>query len=186
MDRILEKSEKETLLQLLELNSQCFCNFPIMRTAYKRASKKLHPDKGGSTQQMMLLNSLWQKYQEGIIDLRNTQVCAATMDDLNDVTLGEAYGCKFKDVMLKTPQCLVRGPNNCKCITSILYNQHILLKKLCLKPCLLWGECYCLFCFGLWYGLPLNWSTFEVWIAILEEVPKALLQLEDLSKYHFI
>ncbi|AGA82573.1 large T antigen [Chaerephon polyomavirus 1] len=74
MDRILEKSEKETLLQLLELNSQCFCNFPIMRTAYKRASKKLHPDKGGSTQQMMLLNSLWQKYQEGIIDLRNTQV----------------------------------------------------------------------------------------------------------------
>ncbi|AFP94191.1 large T-antigen [Alphapolyomavirus sturnirae] len=74
MDKVLRKKEKKMLLSLLELNSNCFSNFPLMKQAYKRASKKLHPDKGGNNEKMMMLNSLWQKYQEGIIELRNTQV----------------------------------------------------------------------------------------------------------------
>ncbi|AJA41156.1 large T antigen [Tadarida brasiliensis polyomavirus 2] len=74
MDRILERNERNDLIELLGVDSNCFSNFPIMRQAYKKASKKLHPDKGGDSEKMMLLNSLWQKYQEGLIDLRNTQV----------------------------------------------------------------------------------------------------------------
>ncbi|AGA82578.1 large T antigen [Otomops polyomavirus KY156] len=74
MDRLFEKSEKDKLLQMLGVGSNCFCNFPLMKQAYKKASKKFHPDKGGNNEQMMLLNSLWQKYQEGIIDMRNSEV----------------------------------------------------------------------------------------------------------------
>ncbi|AFP94211.1 large T-antigen [bat polyomavirus 3b] len=74
MERMLEKEEKNQLLGLLELEPNCFFNFPIMRQAYKRASKKLHPDKGGDSEKMQLLNALWHKYREGVVELRNTQV----------------------------------------------------------------------------------------------------------------
>ncbi|AJA41151.1 large T antigen [Tadarida brasiliensis polyomavirus 1] len=73
MDSLLEKHEREKLLQLLNLSPNCFSNFPIMKQAYKKASKRLHPDKGGNNEQMMLLNSLWHRYQEGLIDLRSSQ-----------------------------------------------------------------------------------------------------------------
>lgn len=185
MERVLEKSEKDVLLEMLEVNSLTFSNYPMMKQAYKRASKKYHPDKGGSNEQMMLLNSLWQKYQEGIIDIRNSQVCAADLSDLEDLTLGEYYGHRYRDEIIKSPQCLAKGKNNCKCITSILYNQHLILKRLGLKPCLQWGECYCFACFALWFGLSPSWESFEVWIAILEETPRALLQLDEIGKYLF-
>ncbi|AFU25598.2 large T antigen [Piliocolobus rufomitratus polyomavirus 1] len=80
MERVLQKSEKTQLMELLGIPKYAFGNFPIMKTAYKRASKSLHPDKGGSTEKMMLLNSLWQKFQEGFIELRNSE------------SFSEAYG----------------------------------------------------------------------------------------------
>nr|CBX23445.1 large T antigen [Chimpanzee polyomavirus] len=73
MDKVLEKSDREMLIELLGIPSYAFGNFPIMKTAYKRASKIYHPDKGGSSEKMMLLNSLWQKFQEGLVDIRGSE-----------------------------------------------------------------------------------------------------------------
>ncbi|AGA82581.1 small T antigen [Otomops polyomavirus KY156] len=184
MDRLFEKSEKDKLLQMLGVGSNCFCNFPLMKQAYKKASKKFHPDKGGNNEQMMLLNSLWQKYQEGIIDMRNSEVCDISIGELLTITLQEHFGSKLREMMLKTPLCIVKGYTSCKCICSLLINQHSQLKEILDKKCLTWGECFCYFCFQLWYGLPHNWDTFELWSAVLAEYPTGLLQL-DLSKYGF-
>ncbi|BAX01863.2 large T antigen [Miniopterus schreibersii polyomavirus 1] len=74
MDRLLEKKEREQLVELLEVHPQAFYNVPIMKTAFKKACKKWHPDKGGDTTKMTLLNSLWQRYQQGVIGLRSSQV----------------------------------------------------------------------------------------------------------------
>ncbi|AJA41157.1 small T antigen [Tadarida brasiliensis polyomavirus 2] len=186
MDRILERNERNDLIELLGVDSNCFSNFPIMRQAYKKASKKLHPDKGGDSEKMMLLNSLWQKYQEGLIDLRNTQVCEASLLDLFDDSLEDTYEAHvLRELLLKTPQCLVKGPSTCRCISSLLINQHEILKAVLQKRCLVWGECYCYFCFLLWFGLPKNWETYEVWCAVICQMPKKLLQLSILSKYYF-
>ncbi|BAX01881.1 large T antigen [Miniopterus schreibersii polyomavirus 2] len=74
MDRLLERDERKQLVQLLEVTPQAYYNVSLMRTAFKRVCRKLHPDKGGDPRQMTLLNSLWQRYQEGVIRLRTTQV----------------------------------------------------------------------------------------------------------------
>ncbi|AFP94183.1 small t-antigen [bat polyomavirus 3a] len=178
MDKVLRKRERNLLLSLLELNSNCFSNFPLMKQAYKRASKRLHPDKGGNNEKMMLLNSLWQKYQEELIELRNTQVCGAYIEDLLDFSLDQLYAnAQIKELMLKTPQCISKGPSTCTCITSMLITQHDTLKSVLVKRCLVWGECYCYFCFLLWHGLPNTWSSFETWAEIICKMPRALLQL---------
>uniref|UniRef100_A0AAU6S564 Large T antigen n=1 Tax=Plecotus auritus polyomavirus TaxID=3140010 RepID=A0AAU6S564_9POLY len=72
MEKILEKNEKKELIDLLEVSPHAFTNLPLMKKAYKKACKKLHPDKGGDNSRMMLLNSLWQKYQEGVLELRSS------------------------------------------------------------------------------------------------------------------
>uniref|UniRef100_A0AAU6S4Z2 DnaJ domain protein n=1 Tax=Myotis daubentonii polyomavirus TaxID=3139990 RepID=A0AAU6S4Z2_9POLY len=81
MENYLDRNEKQQLLQLLEVTTQSFNNIPIMKSAFKRACKKHHPDKGGDNSKMMLLNSLWHKYQEGVIHLRSfPEVRPGTMD----------------------------------------------------------------------------------------------------------
>lgn len=183
MDKFLEKNEKQELLMLLDVSPNCFTNLPLMKQAYKRACKKLHPDKGGDNRQMMLLNCLWQKYQEGVLDLRSgPQVCPSWMD-IWDFSLQERYTPPvLRDLMLKSPQCLTRGGSNCNCIASLLISQHDKYKALLKKKCLIWGECFCIFCFTLWYGLANNWETFELWATIIAQMPKCLLHL-NLSKY---
>ncbi|AJA41152.1 small T antigen [Tadarida brasiliensis polyomavirus 1] len=185
MDSLLEKHEREKLLQLLNLSPNCFSNFPIMKQAYKKASKRLHPDKGGNNEQMMLLNSLWHRYQEGLIDLRSSQVCVLGLTDLWDITLEEFYGERLKELLLKTPQCFQKGLSTCNCFCSRLNNQHEILKEVKKKKCLVWGECFCYFCFHLWYGLPHNWETFDLWASVIAQMPKSLLHLEA-SKYYFL
>ncbi|AWD33740.1 large T antigen [Philantomba monticola polyomavirus 1] len=74
MDRLLQKEEKALLIKLLGISPTSFGNIPLMRDAYKRASKKYHPDKGGEGVEMTLLNSLWQRFQEGLLELRNPEV----------------------------------------------------------------------------------------------------------------
>nr|BCB97619.2 large T antigen [Bat polyomavirus] len=72
MERLLEREERTTLLELLGVNPQTFRNVPLMKQAFKRACRKHHPDKGGGPEKMVLLNSLWQKYQEAVLDMRST------------------------------------------------------------------------------------------------------------------
>lgn len=185
MDRFLEKEEKNLLLKLLEVNKNAFWNVPLMKGAFRKASKKWHPDKGGNLQTMMLLNSLWQKYQEGVVELRNTEVCAAWLPDFWDITLLGFYGTKLKELIYKTPQCLTKGPTTCNCLCCLLRTQHKVLKLQLKQRCLFWGKCYCYHCFYVWFGLPQNWQTFDLWAQVLSHMPRALLQLEShaLSKY---
>lgn len=189
MDKFLEKEEKNLLISLLEVNKNSFYNLPIMKQAYKKASKKLHPDKGGNLELMMMLNSLWQKYQEGVVDMRNTEVCAAWITDIWDVTCSFFYGPKrFRELIYRTPQCLMKRCSNCNCLCCSLAAQHALLKSQLCKRCLIWGECFCLHCFSTWYGLPPEWDTLDLWAQVMAEMPRALLHLETtaLSKYSFL
>ncbi|AFU25599.1 small T antigen [Piliocolobus rufomitratus polyomavirus 1] len=186
MERVLQKSEKTQLMELLGIPKYAFGNFPIMKTAYKRASKSLHPDKGGSTEKMMLLNSLWQKFQEGFIELRNSEVCPVNFSDCYDIKLVKICGGpkRFNDAFLRSPQCLQKGLNLCKCITSLLFNQHDTIKLGSNKICLMWGECFCFYCFILWYGMEKNWETFDIWKFVIAEMPAGLLKVDsEISKY---
>nr|QIQ69325.1 large T antigen [Alphapolyomavirus callosciuri] len=70
MDRILEREERKKLVELLGIDPVLYGNIPVMKSAYKRASKVLHPDKGGTGNDMMILNFLWQKFQEGVTEAR--------------------------------------------------------------------------------------------------------------------
>ncbi|AGA82588.1 large T antigen [Eidolon polyomavirus 1] len=70
MDTALTRVEKKKLCFLLDLPPQCYGNVPMMKSRYKRACLKLHPDKGGEDLLMKELNMLWQKFQEGIFNLR--------------------------------------------------------------------------------------------------------------------
>ncbi|BBG62002.1 small T antigen, partial [Pipistrellus pipistrellus polyomavirus 1] len=187
MDKFLEKEEKNLLVRLLEVNANSFYNLPIMKSAFRKASKKWHPDKGGNLETMTLLNSLWQKYQEGVVELRNTQVCAAWVTDVWDISCAIFYGPqKFKELVYKTPQCLIKGSTSCKCLCCVLSTQHALLKTELRKQCLFWGECFCLRCFATWFGLPPEWETLDLWAAVMSQMPRALLQLEStaFSKYN--
>ncbi|BBG62172.2 large T antigen [Scotophilus kuhlii polyomavirus 3] len=168
MDKYLEKEEKYQLISLLDVSPNAFTNIPLMRQAFKKACKKLHPDKGGDNAQMMLLNSLWQKYQDGVLEMRNDpQVCTTWMD-IWDFSLQDCHTVStLRDLMLKSPQCLSKGASSCNCIASKLIAQHDRYKLLLNKRCLVWGECFCIFCFALWYGLAPNWETFELWAAVV-------------------
>uniref|UniRef100_A0AAU6S569 Small T antigen n=1 Tax=Plecotus auritus polyomavirus TaxID=3140010 RepID=A0AAU6S569_9POLY len=181
MEKILEKNEKKELIDLLEVSPHAFTNLPLMKKAYKKACKKLHPDKGGDNSRMMLLNSLWQKYQEGVLELRSSpQVCWM---DIWDFSLKETYTVPvLRDLMLKSPRCLSKGASSCNCVASLLITQHVKYKQLLHKKCLTWGECFCIFCFALWYGLANDWQTFELWATVISEMPKSLLHL-NISKY---
>ncbi|AWD33803.1 large T antigen [Tupaia glis polyomavirus 1] len=83
MDRVLEKSEKKELIKLLGIPAHSFGNIAVMKSAYKKVSKKYHPDKGGSGEVMMSLNSLWQKFQEGCLEIRHEE------------PYSESYGSRF-------------------------------------------------------------------------------------------
>ncbi|BBG61975.1 small T antigen [Miniopterus schreibersi polyomavirus 4] len=184
MDRLLERGESKILLELLEVNPQCLRNLPLMRQAYKKACKKHHPDKGGDPEKMVQLNSLWQKYQQGMLEMRSTPEVGPGQMNFWDYTLGDMYPTSvLKEMMLKGPHCLVKREMHCSCLASRLINQHFQRKKQQHKLCLVWGECFCLFCFTLWFGMAQTWQTFEVWAAVIVDMPFSLLQLH--SKYGF-
>ncbi|ARH52633.1 LT [Raccoon-associated polyomavirus 2] len=71
MDTVLSKAEKEELMSLLELAPACYGNFPLMQQKYKKASLKLHPDKGGDEEKMKRLNSLFSKVVTSLAELRD-------------------------------------------------------------------------------------------------------------------
>ncbi|BAX01883.1 small T antigen [Miniopterus schreibersii polyomavirus 2] len=180
MDRLLERDERKQLVQLLEVTPQAYYNVSLMRTAFKRVCRKLHPDKGGDPRQMTLLNSLWQRYQEGVIRLRTTQVGVRKQLDIWDVCLEDCYSMsQLRDLMLKSPHCLVKAKSSCNCLASTLINQHFDIKKAQGKKCLVWGECLCIFCFTLWFGCSPTWETFELWAKTVATLPRCMLLLKQ-------
>ncbi|AWD33804.1 middle T antigen [Tupaia glis polyomavirus 1] len=185
MDRVLEKSEKKELIKLLGIPAHSFGNIAVMKSAYKKVSKKYHPDKGGSGEVMMSLNSLWQKFQEGCLEIRHEEVGCWWFDD-PDGTLYAYCGSieAFENNFLRSPACIARGRSRCHCITSLLSTQHFVLKLQYKKPCLVWGECFCYFCFCLWFGLEWrHWQNFEWWKRSLADIPVKLLHLVPQSNH---
>ncbi|QIQ69322.1 small T antigen [Alphapolyomavirus callosciuri] len=183
MDRILEREERKKLVELLGIDPVLYGNIPVMKSAYKRASKVLHPDKGGTGNDMMILNFLWQKFQEGVTEARCPEVRGAFWfhSELFQVPLIEFCGGidKFMLLFLKTPQCLLKGRTSCNCITSLLLKQHADRKLLHKKRCLVWGECFCYYCFALWFGFEQSWTSFEFWKRVIAETPVQLLLIAD-------
>ncbi|AWD33739.1 small T antigen [Philantomba monticola polyomavirus 1] len=178
MDRLLQKEEKALLIKLLGISPTSFGNIPLMRDAYKRASKKYHPDKGGEGVEMTLLNSLWQRFQEGLLELRNPEVCVAWFSDLLDITLIDVCGyTKFNNQFLRVPACLMPGQSTCCCITSQLLTQHALAKKSG-QRCQVWGQCFCYYCFCIWYGFKHCNNSIEWWKFTVGNTSNMILKIQ--------
>ncbi|WAA14054.1 Large T antigen [Pumfec polyomavirus LSF128] len=71
MDGVLSSAERRQLCSLLDLAPNHYGNIPLMKSAYKKACLRLHPDKGGDPTSMMTLNALWHKFTVTITELRS-------------------------------------------------------------------------------------------------------------------
>ncbi|AWD33773.1 83T protein [Panthera leo polyomavirus 1] len=69
MDHILTREESKRLMELLNLPMTEYGNFPLMRRAFLKACKILHPDKGGNAEQAQELISLYRKLEESLPSL---------------------------------------------------------------------------------------------------------------------
>ncbi|AGA82591.1 small T antigen [Eidolon polyomavirus 1] len=183
MDTALTRVEKKKLCFLLDLPPQCYGNVPMMKSRYKRACLKLHPDKGGEDLLMKELNMLWQKFQEGIFNLRRDipsfEEVSTTHWEVCPLTLADFIANGYRGKFCLSAACLNNRQREslCKCICCKLHRQHCSLKILRKKNCLVWGECFCYWCFLEWFGFPNNWESFDWWQKILEETEFELLHL---------
>ncbi|AMQ35474.1 large T antigen [Gorilla beringei graueri polyomavirus 2] len=92
MDAVLNRKERDTLCNLLEIPQHCFGNIPMMKAAFKKSCLKHHPDKGGNPVIMMELNTLWSKFQRNIHKLRSE---FTIFDEVDEAPI---YGtAKFKE-----------------------------------------------------------------------------------------
>ncbi|ALN69895.1 LTAg [Betapolyomavirus secumuris] len=66
MDHQLTREESQRLMHLLKLPMEQYGNFPLMRKAFLRACKIVHPDKGGSDELSQELISLYRRLEESL------------------------------------------------------------------------------------------------------------------------
>ncbi|UYR20763.1 small tumor antigen [Myotis daubentonii polyomavirus 1] len=184
MDSALTHREKKELCRLLELPRHCYGNYPMMRDRYRSACLRLHPDKGGDLEAMTLLNSLWQKFTAAVYEMRRQfptldEVSAPTFFEQDFPTLGDRMRGGLKLFFWRGPNCFKMNTSQsmCVCICCRLHRQHYSFKLLSEKNCLVWGECFCLSCFLLWFGFPLTWECIEEWQKIIEHTDFRLLHL---------
>nr|AKP56099.1 middle T antigen [Rattus norvegicus polyomavirus 1] len=183
MDKILTKEEKSQLLALLDLDGQYWGDFGRMQKAYHAQSLKFHPDKGGDPLLMQLLNTLWTKLKHGLhqvrLNLGGHEVRRLPEGDWwlsTRQTFGGNYSrrlCRMPITCLQNKAC-----STCNCILCTLRRQHRGLKKACLAPCLVLGECYCLDCFSLWFGLPINNFIVVLYAEFLGDIPVDWLDID--------
>ncbi|BBG62122.1 large T antigen [Rhinolophus thomasi polyomavirus 1] len=64
MDHTLTREESIKLMQLLNLPLEQYGNFPLMRKAFLKRCKIMHPDKGGDVEAAKELISLYKKLEE--------------------------------------------------------------------------------------------------------------------------
>lgn len=173
-------------MSLLELAPACYGNFPLMQQKYKKASLKLHPDKGGDEEKMKRLNSLFSKVVTSLAELRDQPRSFSSQVNLLDklfFTAGDYYGPQFDKKMVKDfDLCCKQGLSlSCRCVCCRLERQHLQLKKEKSKPCLVWGECLCFSCYRHWFGLDLNAETLHWWKYCIWRLPMGWL---NLGKYN--
>lgn len=157
-----------------------------MKCSYRQACLKLHPDKGGNEALMQRLNSLWQRFQYAVYQMRKdlyTSLEVSTPQwpwEVPVQTLDERIKLGFKCVMWRGPNCFLKSSlySTCNCVCCRLHRQHFSIKLLKKKSCLVWGECFCLSCFLLWYGVPPTWECIEEWQKIILFTDFHLLHLQ--------
>lgn len=169
-------------MSLLELAPACYGNLPLMQQKYKKASLRLHPDKGGDEEKMKRLNSLFSKVVTSLADMRDQPRSFSSQVNLLDksyVSTGDYYGDKFDKKMVRDfDLCIRQGLTfTCRCVSCRLDQQHIQLKKKKSKPCLVWGECLCFSCYRSWFGLDLNPETLHWWKYCIWRMPMGWLNL---------
>ncbi|AFU25595.1 small T antigen [Alphapolyomavirus septipanos] len=183
MDQTLSQDERKEYMELLKLPPAAWGNIPMMKKAYKTVVKTLHPDKGGDSAKMQRLNELHQKMQSTLLDIRSncgtssSQVAFWFWDE-NFRTLGEFLGETFeKKIIFFYPDCVRYNRKFCNCISCLLKKQHSSTKKQKKKPCMVWGECFCYYCYLNWFGFVDNYTTFSYWSLLMKNMDLALLRL---------
>ncbi|QSX73084.1 small t antigen [Orca polyomavirus] len=186
MDRALLKEEKLQLIKLLEISPGDYGILPLMKEAFKKACKKYHPDKGGNGPEMQQLNSLWDKFNSGLLNVTLDEVYITWFKPLLETSVGQHCGGeKFDLNFIKSPACL-KGPNPfCSCIISQGLQRHQRLKKEGKKG-ILWGNCWCFTCFCIWYGVdPERHRTLVYYKLVIRNSPFLLIPI-NFGKYIFL
>ncbi|AGA82586.1 small T antigen [Alphapolyomavirus cardiodermae] len=185
MDTALSAYDKLQLCELLGIPRHCYGNYPLMKSSYRQACLKHHPDKGGDDNTMTLLNVLWGKFQTGVYEMRRQfpsfeEVSAPSFWEQDFPTLADKVACGLKVPFYRGPSCLKKKTKDsvCSCVSCRLHRQHHSLKLLTKSNCLVWGQCLCLSCFLLWFGFPLTWECVGEWQKIILHTDFRLLHLQ--------
>ncbi|AWD33748.1 small T antigen [Mastomys natalensis polyomavirus 2] len=189
MDKILTAEEKQILISLLELDPQYWGDYGRMQKCYKKKCLQLHPDKGGDGQLMQQLNTLWTKLKDGLYRVRlllgPSQVRRLQKDQWNLSLLETFPGTYYRRLCRMPLTCLKnKRSSTCNCILCLLRKQHFLLKRSWRVPCLVLGECYCIDCYALWFGLPVSSLVVVLYAQFLGAIPVDWLDLNVHEVYN--
>nr|BBG62035.1 small T antigen [Rhinolophus affinis polyomavirus 3]BBG62053.1 small T antigen [Rhinolophus affinis polyomavirus 3]BBG62059.1 small T antigen [Rhinolophus affinis polyomavirus 3] len=163
MDHTLSREESIKLMQLLNLPLEQYGNFPLMRKAFLKRCKVMHPDKGGEPEAAKELISLYKRLEECLPPLHveegfsTSQVCATD----NFKIFNDWVRCKEQKI-------------SCTCIFCLLRMHH--KDKSSRRPkC--WGTCLCFHCYITWFGLEDTEFIFESWMNLIGNVPFRALRV---------
>ncbi|WAA14040.1 Small T antigen [Grifec polyomavirus GB3] len=166
MDKILNLAEKNELMDLLGLDRGSWGDLNAMQQSYRQKCRIFHPDKGGDGEKMKRLTSLFQTAMD---NLTSTRTGRKTMENVglnwDIITVPDMLGLdKFDAFLLKNFTCFTMKKNqNCSCLFCILRQQHAAIKLKLKAPCLLWGQCFCYYCFQEWFGISKSATSFSAW-----------------------
>ncbi|BBG62123.1 small T antigen [Rhinolophus thomasi polyomavirus 1] len=165
MDHTLTREESIKLMQLLNLPLEQYGNFPLMRKAFLKRCKIMHPDKGGDVEAAKELISLYKKLEECLPPLHTeegfstSQVCSTS----NFTIFKDWMSCKEQKIL-------------CTCIFCLLRVHHKEKPSRRSKPkC--WGECLCYECYTTWFGLLDSRFIFDSWLQLIGNIPFRALKV---------
>ncbi|AIS40924.1 small T antigen [Sea otter polyomavirus 1] len=180
MDTVLSREDARELMGLLRLDMAVYGNLPLMRKAYLKRCKELHPDKGGDETMMKKLNELYKLMEDNIREVHsNVEAAGWKAEEVGD----DCYP-SFENVFVKDWHlCSNYMVSSCYCMMCLLKGRHIIraferkLNRTRPGRPLVWIDCYCFDCYRLWFGLDLSWATFTAWNTILINTPLKHLKL---------
>ncbi|BAQ55553.1 small t antigen [Bat polyomavirus 6a] len=162
MDHALTREESVRLMQLLKLPMEQYGNFSLMRKAFLRECKNLHPDKGGNPELAKELITLYRKLEEQVSSLNVDEEVPTSQQVCDDFFL-----------YLKDWEQCHRRQKPCVCLFCLLRDNHETKSR---QPkC--WGSCYCFQCFVVWFGIEYCWMSWLSWRAIIAELPFSTLNI---------
>ncbi|AWD33774.1 small T antigen [Panthera leo polyomavirus 1] len=166
MDHILTREESKRLMELLNLPMTEYGNFPLMRRAFLKACKILHPDKGGNAEQAQELISLYRKLEESLPSLNPQESFTTDQVSVSSDTMG---------FYLKDWKACIKGNPLCMCLFCLLKESHSRKNKN--RRPKVWGACYCFECYILWFGLEYTYYVCCSWMGIIANLPFGSLNI---------